>query len=161
MTALLIVGVAVLLTAGAIWFFFGPKRTGRADLDNGVQVVRIKVQGAYSPELVQVTRGVPVRMEFDRQEAGECSSRVLIPDFKINQGLPAFQTTSVEFVPGETGTFGFACGMNMMRGRLIVVDGEEADSGESPTSACLLYTSDAADDLLCVDLGGRRIIKKK
>src|SRR5665213_2458686 len=26
--------------------------------------------------------------------------------------------------------------------------------------ACLLYTSDAADDLLCVDLGGRRIIKK-
>eukprot|EP00657_Telonema_sp_P-1_P004373 TRINITY_DN2011_c0_g1_i2.p1 TRINITY_DN2011_c0_g1~~TRINITY_DN2011_c0_g1_i2.p1 ORF type:complete len:361 (-),score=166.23 TRINITY_DN2011_c0_g1_i2:9-1091(-) len=26
---------------------------------------------------------------------------------------------------------------------------------------CLLYTSDAADDLLCVDLGGRRFIKKK
>ena len=26
---------------------------------------------------------------------------------------------------------------------------------------CLLYTSDAADDLLCVALGGRRIIKKK
>ena len=26
---------------------------------------------------------------------------------------------------------------------------------------CLLYTSDAADDLLCVDLGGRRIIKTK
>ena len=29
------------------------------------------------------------------------------------------------------------------------------------TYRCLLYTSDAADDLLCVDLGGRRIIKKK
>src|SRR5450756_3098513 len=28
-------------------------------------------------------------------------------------------------------------------------------------SLCLLYTSDAADDLLCVDLGGRRIIKHK
>src|SRR5450756_2623057 len=27
------------------------------------------------------------------------------------------------------------------------------------SNACLLYTSDAADDLLCVDLGGRRIIK--
>ena len=27
--------------------------------------------------------------------------------------------------------------------------------------ACLLYTSDAADDLLCVDLGASRIIKKK
>ena len=29
------------------------------------------------------------------------------------------------------------------------------------STVCLLYTSDAADDLLCVDLGGRRIIKKK
>ena len=29
------------------------------------------------------------------------------------------------------------------------------------SSPCLLYTSDAADDLLCVDLGGRRIITKK
>ena len=28
-------------------------------------------------------------------------------------------------------------------------------------SCCLLYTSDAADDMQCVDLGGRRIIKKK
>mgnify|MGYP007112180667 CR=1 FL=1 len=26
---------------------------------------------------------------------------------------------------------------------------------------CPLYTSDAADDLRCVDLGGRRFIKKK
>src|SRR5450756_2782207 len=33
---------------------------------------------------------------------------------------------------------------------------------ESGTNyVCLLYTSDAADDLLCVDLGGRRVIKKK
>ena len=28
------------------------------------------------------------------------------------------------------------------------------------TSGCLLYTSDAADDLLCVDLGGRRTLNK-
>ena len=36
-----------------------------------------------------------------------------------------------------------------------------SDQVEFPRSIlCLLYTSDAADDLLCVDLGGRRIIKK-
>mgnify|MGYP007112013540 CR=1 FL=1 len=33
--------------------------------------------------------------------------------------------------------------------------------GAAKIIACLLYTSDAADDLPCVDLGGRRIIKKK
>src|SRR5450756_1049076 len=37
--------------------------------------------------------------------------------------------------------------------------GKDRSIGEAQT--CLLYTSDAADDLLCVDLGGRRIIKKK
>src|SRR5450756_1752199 len=37
--------------------------------------------------------------------------------------------------------------------------GRSGEPGCSPP--CLLYTSDAADDLLCVDLGGRRIIKKK
>eukprot|EP00826_Nyctotherus_ovalis_P003690 TRINITY_DN10760_c0_g1_i14.p1 TRINITY_DN10760_c0_g1~~TRINITY_DN10760_c0_g1_i14.p1 ORF type:complete len:279 (-),score=22.44 TRINITY_DN10760_c0_g1_i14:6-842(-) len=31
----------------------------------------------------------------------------------------------------------------------------------SAAGTCLLYTSDAADDMQCVDLGGRRIIKKK
>ena len=33
--------------------------------------------------------------------------------------------------------------------------------GEVEAGACLLYTSDAADEPRCVDLGGRRIIKKK
>ena len=32
--------------------------------------------------------------------------------------------------------------------------------GRDHLDTCLLYTSDAADDTPCVDLGGRRIIKK-
>ncbi len=39
--------------------------------------------------------------------------------------------------------------------------GVEPDSYTQVASCCLLYTSDAADDSLRVDLGGRRIIKKK
>src|SRR5450756_2505407 len=39
--------------------------------------------------------------------------------------------------------------------------GRQAEQkGLAESTTCLLYTSDAADDLLCVDLGGRRIIKK-
>src|SRR5659263_416749 len=34
----------------------------------------------------------------------------------------------------------------------------EESIGIDEVVVCLLYTSDAADDLLCVDLGGRRII---
>src|SRR5665811_2625971 len=35
------------------------------------------------------------------------------------------------------------------------------DAASDGYLSCLLYTSDAADDLTRVDLGGRRIIKKK
>ena len=37
---------------------------------------------------------------------------------------------------------------------------ERKGLGFEVAKGCLLYTSDAADDLLCVDLGGRRIIQK-
>src|SRR5450756_3059195 len=44
-------------------------------------------------------------------------------------------------------------------GRAVILERLFDECGEVRT--CLLYTSDAADDLLCVDLGGRRIIKTK
>ena len=49
--------------------------------------------------------------------------------------------------------------------RELYSKGAEADPKKfhnlANSMVCLLYTSDAADDLLCVDLGGRRLIKKK
>ena len=41
------------------------------------------------------------------------------------------------------------------------LDAHGGENNLNEPGACLLYTSDAADDLLCVDIGGRRIIKKK
>ena len=46
------------------------------------------------------------------------------------------------------------------RGKEVIYDGEHFYDGYK-ANPCLLYTSDAADDLLCVDIGGRRINKKK
>src|SRR5450756_3116351 len=43
----------------------------------------------------------------------------------------------------------------------LLAEGLSPRTGNLYLTSCLLYTSDAADDLLCVDLGGRRIIKKK
>jgi Cu+-exporting ATPase len=53
---------------------------------------------------------------FDRQEGGDCTSRVVFPDFEVSQTLPAFQRTNVEFTPDQAGDFGFVCGMSMVHG---------------------------------------------
>ena len=93
----LVIGGAVVITGLLWWFFFGPKRAGQVSLEDGVQVVRVTVDGGYSPDVIEGVRpGVPVRLLFDRQESGECTSRVVMPDFKVNAALPAFRTTAVD-----------------------------------------------------------------
>jgi Cu+-exporting ATPase len=63
---------------------------------------------------------VPLEVVFDRQESGDCTSRVVFPDLAVSASLLAFERTTVRLVPSRAGSFGFACGMNMIHGRLIV-----------------------------------------
>ena len=56
--------------------------------------------------------------------------------------------------------------MEVLRARLLDLrlseqEAERSRMRKSQVSTCLLYTSDAADERSSVDLGGRRIIKKK
>jgi Cu+-exporting ATPase len=120
-----VVDIAVIAAGAALsgflaWFFFGPKKARQAELMGRVQVVRVTVKGGYSPDHIRVRQSVPLRIEFDRQESGECTSRVVFPDFALNRALPAYATTTVEFTPDKSGQFGFACGMNMVHGTLVV-----------------------------------------
>ena len=102
------------------------------------------VRGGYSPELIHVRQGVPLEIEFDRQESGECTNRVVFADLGVNAGLPAYTKTTVRLRPDRAGTFGFACGMNMIHGTLVVDpadehrrsrDGRGADDGSPRRSA--------------------------
>jgi Cu+-exporting ATPase len=117
----IIVVAAVLLTGLLAWYFFAPHAAKRATVDGDVQIQTITVRGGYSPSVVEVVQGVRTRLVFDRQETGDCSSRVVFPDFKVNQNLPAYATTAVEFIPEQVGDFGFACGMNMLHGTVKVI----------------------------------------
>jgi Cu+-exporting ATPase len=124
--------IAACLTAVLWRFFFGARRSSRAELRGGVQEVRITVKGGYAPDRIEVEAGTPVRLLFDRRETGDCTARVVFTDFGINRSLPAFATTTVELTPDEPGVFGFACGMNMVHGTLVVTgDGHQ----RTPTGA--------------------------
>jgi plastocyanin domain-containing protein len=112
-------GVGVM--AFTLWYFFGPKqRTVAMTSERGVQEVKVTVRGGYDPDVIVVKPGKPVRLAFYRDETSSCSDRVVFGDLGISRALPAFQTTLIEFTPEKTGQFTFTCGMNMMRGKLVV-----------------------------------------
>lgn len=107
------------------WWFFLSKRgpaVAAQVTGSGTQEVEIVVKGGYSPDHVSVMRGKPVRLRFRREESGECTDRVVIPEFHISQPLPAYATTPVEFTPADTGDFEFSCGMGMIHGKIQVRD---------------------------------------
>ena len=147
MGVIVVVGAA-LLTGLLAWYFFAPRASTRATVDGDLQVQTITVRGGYSPNVVEVVQGVRTRLLFDRQETGDCSSRIVFPDFKVNQSLPAYATTAVEFVPEQVGDFGFACGMNMLHGTVKVVAG----SADGPRTTTALVEAPAAVDV--VEAGG-------
>ncbi|HEX6331625.1 MAG TPA: heavy metal translocating P-type ATPase [Actinomycetota bacterium] len=122
------------LIAGLAYFFFGPKQASRAELRGGVQEVDIVVKGGYSPNLIRVQEGVPLRLVFDRRENSDCSARVVFPDFGVSKSLAAFGRTTVELLPERAGEFGFACGMNMLHGTLVVETGNGNGSGATATA---------------------------
>jgi P-type Cu+ transporter len=125
--AVLVAAVAAL--AGLGWFFFGPRKARAAELAGGVQRATVTVRGGYSPEVLRVRQGVPVELVFDRQESGDCTSRVVFPDFQLSAALPAYQQTTVRLDPAQAGEFEFACGMNMIHGMLIVEPAAAAVAG--------------------------------
>ncbi|NDL59677.1 heavy metal translocating P-type ATPase [Phytoactinopolyspora mesophila] len=130
MIDVVVVAGATVAIAVLAWFFFGPRTSSVAAARAGFQEVRVTVRGGYSPDVIRVRQGVPLRLVFDRRESGECTSRVLFPDFGVNAAVPAFATSTVEIVPDVAGEFGFSCGMNMVRGKLIVeADGQDTEHG--------------------------------
>ena len=104
-----------------LWYFLWSRGPAAAAATvDGVQEVRVTVKGGYTPDTIVVRAGQPVRLQFYRDETADCSERVVFEDFGIDRPLPAFHTTAVEFTPEEPGEFRFRCGMNMLKGLLVV-----------------------------------------
>lgn len=127
--------MALLVTAGVLWFFFAPRKAYHAPLRDGVQEAVVEVKGGYNPAVIEAEAGMPLRLIFDRKEDGECSSHVVFSDFGVDLALPAFRTTTLTLHPDQPGEYPFACGMNMLHGTLRILPGKHASVGAAAGSA--------------------------
>lgn len=81
--------------------------------------VRVSRTG-YTPTEIRVRKGQKTRLVFIRTDTQNCGEELVIAKYDIRRKLPLKQRVTVILTPTETGEFTFACGMNMMRGKIIV-----------------------------------------
>lgn len=118
----IVVVVGLALIAFIVWFFWLVKAKGvrAAAASGGYQEQMVLVKGGYTPDVIVVEAGKPVRLNFVRQESASCSEMVLLPAFGKSAKLPEGQAVAIEFLPKERGEFEFACQMGMFRGKVVV-----------------------------------------
>ena len=116
----IVIGLAII--GGIAWFFWGRRKAGvRAPIvSSGYQEAMVLVKGGYTPDVIVVQHGKPVRLKFRREESAACSEMVIFNDFGKSAKLPTGETVAVEFLPEKAGEYEFTCQMGMLRGKLVV-----------------------------------------
>lgn len=97
------------------------KETSESAATGKITKVTISKRG-YEPKEIAVKKGQLVRLEFYRADGENCGEELVFPKLNIKKSLPVGATETVEFTPQETGEIVFTCGMDMLRGKVIVSD---------------------------------------
>ncbi len=96
---------------------------GESEAENPAKTIKVSVlRSGFAPESIKVKKGQPVKLAFYRKDADNCGGEVVFPKLNIKKELPVGKTVLVAFTPQESGELAFTCGMNMMRGKIVVTD---------------------------------------
>lgn len=83
--------------------------------------VKINVSSAgFEPSQITVKKGETTKLAFFRKDGNNCASEIVFPKLNVKKTLPAGKTTIVEIKPQESGELAFACGMDMLKGKVLV-----------------------------------------
>ena len=98
-----------------------PAGHGSMAAGGAVQQANVSVtEVAFNPQRLTLKAGVPARITFTRTSDKTCATAVVFPSLNIRRDLPLNQPVAIEFTPDKPGEIAFACGMNMLRGSVVV-----------------------------------------
>lgn len=91
----------------------------KAELDAEGPVIEVSAAG-FKPSRIEVEAGKPTTLTFLRISEEGCGTEVLFPDLNINEPLPLNKPVKVTIEPKKAGELKFSCGMDMLRGTVVV-----------------------------------------
>jgi plastocyanin domain-containing protein len=109
-------GFTFLVAAGVTW-----AADARAETPHHqVREIEVVVQGGYKPDRIVLAEGEHVQLTFIRKEASGCTREVVFPALGIRKELPVGVPVVIHLPVLKAGEYEFKCGMNMIRGKIVV-----------------------------------------
>ena len=86
-----------------------------------IQAAKILVtEKGFQPDRVRLRADSPAVLTFVRTTDKTCGTEVVFPSLNITRALPLNEPVAIELTPSKTGDIAFACGMNMLKGVVVV-----------------------------------------
>ncbi|MEJ6399894.1 cupredoxin domain-containing protein [Nicoliella lavandulae] len=89
-------------------------------MQNDKQVVTVTVNGGYQPNVVTFKQGQPAAIKFIRTSDQGCLGTVQSNDFNFKRALPLNEAETMPVDTSKAGEYGFSCGMDMVKGRIVI-----------------------------------------
>ena len=118
MTIIFTIIFIILICFIIIWFWLWRSTAKKGPISNQAEVI-IK-DGVYQPDTLYAKANQPLIIHFILKDSTHCAATVLFPEFDKSIELEKNTPAKLEIIPTKTGTFTFACPMNMYKGKLIV-----------------------------------------
>lgn len=91
----------------------------KVEIPAGAIKVTVSKTG-YTPNMIEVKAGKPATLAFIRVDEQNCGQELVFPSLNIKKDLPLGKVVTVDIPAEKPGDFSFACGMNMLKGQVIV-----------------------------------------
>lgn len=86
---------------------------------NAQAITMTQSASGYSPSILRVKVGIPVRWTIVSESSFTCASSLVVPSLNIRKNLEKGENI-IMFTPTQKGTIPYSCSMGMYRGTIIV-----------------------------------------
>ena len=86
----------------------------------GTRVAISVTEDGFVPAKARVAADKPVTLVVTRKTTKTCATELVMKDYGIHRELPLGETVEIQFTPRQAGEVRYACGMDMIAGKLVV-----------------------------------------
>lgn len=109
----------VMFVIAALGAFGCTSRSGPTRQSAGAIAIAVTEKG-FEPAVVRVPAGRAVTLVVTRKTERTCVREIVIAEENVEKALPLGQPVEISFTPTRAGEIRFACGMDMLSGKVIV-----------------------------------------